>query len=67
MPRARLVIVVRMFLQQEGKVLLLKQTPKNGGRYTMVGGKIDEKEMAVTALIRESYEEVGITIKEKKL
>ncbi len=33
----------------------------------MVGGKIDQNEMAVTALIRESYEEVGVSIQEKHL
>lgn len=67
MARAKLTIVVRMFLQKEGKVLLLKQTVRNGGKYTMVGGKIDRNEMAVTALIRESYEEVGVSIQEKHL
>ncbi|MFT4664098.1 MAG: 8-oxo-dGTP diphosphatase [Polaribacter sp.] len=67
MARAKLTIVVRMFLQQKSKVLLLKQTAKNGGNYTMVGGKIDQNEMAVTALIRESYEEVGVSIQEKHL
>jgi len=64
---AKLTIVVRLFLQKEGKVLLLGQTSRNGGSYTLIGGKIDKDEMAVTALIRESFEEVGIIIKEKKL
>lgn len=67
MASTKLVIVVRLFLQQKGKVLLLKQTAKNGGKYTMVGGKIESNEMAVTALIRECYEEIGVTLKEKHL
>jgi 8-oxo-dGTP diphosphatase len=69
MASANLIIVVRMFLEQEedNKVLLLKQTLKNGGGLTMVGGKIDKNEMAVTALIRESYEEIGVSIQEKHL
>ncbi len=67
MASAKLTIVVRLFLQKEGRVMLLKQTNRNGGNYTLVGGKIDKKEMAVTALIRESYEETGIQLKEKHL
>ena len=67
MASAKLTIVVRMFLQADGKVMLLKQTNKNGGNHTMVGGKIDRNEMAVTALIRETHEEAGIVIKEKNL
>ena len=67
MASAKLIIVVRIFLEKDDQVLLLKQTAKNGGKYTMVGGKIDRNEMAVTALIRECYEEVGVTIIEKDL
>ncbi len=64
---AKLTIIVRMFLEREGEILLLKQTTRNGGNYTMIGGKIDADEMAVTALIRECFEETGIVLKEKKL
>jgi len=56
-----------MFLEKNGKILLLKQTNKNGGSHTMIGGKIDADEMAVTALIRECYEETGIVLMEKKV
>jgi len=64
---AKLNIIVRLFLEKGDKVLLLKQTSRNGGSYTMIGGKIDSDEMAVTALIRESFEETGIVLKEKRL
>ncbi len=64
---ANVTIIVRLFLERDHDVLLLEQTARNGGKYTLIGGKIDAGEMAVTALIRESFEEVGIQIKPKKL
>lgn len=52
----------RLLLQSHGSILLLKQTKPNGGNYSLVGGTIERKEFAVETLIRESYEEAGITL-----
>ncbi len=57
----------RLILYHKGQILLLKQTKPNGGNYTLVGGNIDSREFARQALIRESFEEAGITLKEKDL
>lgn len=58
---------VRLILEREGKVLLMRQTKDNGGSYTLVGGKIDKGESATQALIRESWEEAGIILKHQDL
>ena len=58
---------VRLIIEQEGKVLLLRQTPKNGGAFTLAGGKIEAGETAIQALIRESWEEAGIILREDDL
>jgi 8-oxo-dGTP diphosphatase len=54
---------VRLILEHEGQVLLLAQTSKNGGKYALVGGKIEFPETAMDALIRECKEEIDIDIK----
>lgn len=58
---------VRLILYHKGKILLLKQTKPNGGNYTLVGGNIESEEFAKLTLIRESYEEAGIILKEEDL
>jgi 8-oxo-dGTP diphosphatase len=47
--------------------LFLSQTNKHGGKFTLVGGKIDAQEFAKEALIREVFEEIGIKIQAKHL
>ncbi len=58
---------VRLILEDSGKILMLKQTKYNGGAYTLVGGKIEPDETAKQALVRESWEEAGIILKESDL
>jgi 8-oxo-dGTP diphosphatase len=60
-------IKARLILYHKGKILLLKQTKPNGGNYTLVGGGVESKEFAKAALVRESFEEAGILLKEKDL
>lgn len=48
-------------------VLLMKQTTDNGGKYTLVGGTIEDHEFAKSSLIRESKEEADITLKPENL
>ena len=52
----------RLILEDAGKFLFLRQTKKNGGRYSLVGGTIEREEYAAQTLIRESREEAGILI-----
>ena len=67
MSNSKISLKARLILYYKGKILLLKQTKPNGGNYTLVGGNVDSQEFARQALIRESYEEAGITLKEKDL
>ncbi len=55
-------IKVRLILIDEDRILLLKQTSSNGGKYSLVGGKVEDDETPVEALIRETREEAGITV-----
>lgn len=57
----------RLILERNGEVLLMKQTSKNGGKYTLPGGTIEADEFAKATLIRECKEEVGILIHPDRL
>lgn len=67
MAKLKVTLKVRLILYYRGKILLLRQTKPNGGNYTLVGGTIEPGETAKACLIRESYEEAGLIIKEKEL
>lgn len=67
MAKHKLRIKARLILYEKGKILLLKQTKPNGGNYTLVGGNLEKDEYAKASLIRESFEEAGITLKSKDL
>ncbi len=67
MAKPAVSLKARLILYHKGQILLLKQTKPNGGNYTLVGGNVDSREFARQALIRESFEEAGITLKEKDL
>ena len=60
-------IKVRLLLYRKGKILLLKQTKRNGGNYTLVGGNVDAMEGAKAALIREAEEEAGLLLQSEHL
>jgi len=65
--KKKIIITVRLIIEKDEHLLMLKQTIKNGGNYTLVGGKIDKQELAIQALIRETEEEAGIVLREKKV
>lgn len=67
MSRAKIIIKARLILESKGMILLLKQTNKNGGKYTLVGGTVERMEFAKEALIRESFEEAGLVLQKKNL
>lgn len=58
---------VRLILYNQGRILLLKQTNRHGGNYTLVGGTIETNESATESIIRESKEEAGIILRKEDL
>jgi 8-oxo-dGTP diphosphatase len=65
--RFRTILTARLLLEYREHFLFLQQTPRNGGGFTLPGGKIEGEEFAKEALIRETFEEVGIVVPFKKL
>ena len=57
-----LIFAVRLILEDESKMLFLRQTKRNGGRITLIGGNVEEREFAREALAREALEEAGILV-----
>lgn len=55
-------IKARLILVKEDKIVLLLQTTKQGGKYTLVGGRVEQYEYAREALVRECFEEIGIEL-----
>ena len=59
------VASVKAFIERDGKILILRESPKykgggNHGRYVMPGGKISVGEYFLDALKREIKEECGM-------
>lgn len=67
MEKAIVILKARLLLEDDGKIMLLKQTSQNGGKYTLVGGTVEKGEFAKDALIRESQEEAGVILQRKQL
>jgi 8-oxo-dGTP diphosphatase len=65
--RFRTILTARLLLEYREHLLFLQQTPRNGGGFTLPGGKIEGEEFAKEALIREAFEEVGIIVAHKNL
>ena len=57
-----LTFAVRLIVEDNGKILCLRQTKKNGGGYSLIGGNVEEHEFAREALAREALEEAGIQV-----
>lgn len=62
-----LIFAVRLILEENGKLLFLRQTKRNGGRYTLIGGNVEEQEFAREALAREAREEADIHVEPEDL
>ncbi|MCB0527519.1 MAG: NUDIX domain-containing protein [Saprospiraceae bacterium] len=62
-----LIFAVRLILEENGKMLFLRQTKKNGGRFSLIGGSVEEHEFAREALAREAEEEAGIHVEPSAL
>ena len=61
------IIKARLILEQNDKILLLAQTSDNGGKFTLPGGTVEDKEFAKETLIRECKEELGIRLNGRDL
>ena len=61
------ILTARLLLEYREHLLFLQQTPRNGDGFTLPGGKIEGEEFAKEALIRETFEEVGIVLSAKML
>jgi 8-oxo-dGTP diphosphatase len=62
MSSQKITHTVRLILENQGHILLLAQTTKNGGKYALVGGKVEFSESLTEALIRECKEETDIEL-----
>lgn len=62
-----LTFAVRLIVEKDGKLLFLRQTKRNGGDYTLIGGNVEEREFAREALVREAREEAGISVETSDL
>lgn len=64
MARAQLVSFTNMCMvyDDQGKVLVQKRTKKDWPGLTLLGGHVEENETFYDAVIREVYEETGLTI-----
>ncbi|MFZ1987646.1 MAG: NUDIX domain-containing protein [Minisyncoccia bacterium] len=69
MERFNLLSAVHLILIKEEKILLLRRfnTGWNDGNYTVPAGHLDEGETVTQAVVRESLEEAGVTIKPEDL
>jgi 8-oxo-dGTP diphosphatase len=65
--RFHTVLTARLLLEYREHLLFLQQTPRNGDGFTLPGGKIEGEEFAKEALVRETFEEVGVVIATKSL
>ncbi len=54
-------------MENNNKILLLKQTKKNGGAYSLLGGRVERGEGAIQTVIRESWEESGVVLQANDL
>ncbi len=61
------IFAVRLILESESRMLFLRQTKRNGGRITLIGGNVEDREFAREALAREALEEAGILVDPNEL
>lgn len=62
-----IMLSVAFIKNKEGKYLIQKSSKEKGGFYTSTGGHVTHNEDGLTTIIREVYEEVGLTNVENKI
>ncbi len=55
-------LMVRLILEQDDHVVALKRRKKIGGGYGLVGGTVCKNESLKDALVRETFEEIGVML-----
>ncbi|MSU75003.1 MAG: NUDIX domain-containing protein [Candidatus Magasanikbacteria bacterium] len=67
--RFKLIPAVHLFLIKSNKILLLRRfnTGYEDGNYSVPAGHLDGDESVITAVVRETKEETGITIDPKNI
>jgi len=67
--RFKLGVYVTLILRKDNKIVLIRRanTGIDDGQYACAGGKVDGDEPITGAMVREAYEEIGITLKKKDL
>ncbi len=62
-------LIVNLILEKDNKILMLyrKNTPSYNNLYALPAGKVEKGESLKQNIIREAYEEVGITLQPKDL
>lgn len=58
----KIKLTVRLILEQDDHVVALKRRKKIGGGYGLVGGTVGKNESLKDALVRETYEEIGVLL-----
>ena len=61
------IVTVLCMVYDGNKILLQDRVKKDWRGFTFPGGHVEKKESFVQAIIREIYEETGLTIREPKL
>jgi ADP-ribose pyrophosphatase YjhB (NUDIX family) len=65
--KQRITHIVSLILRVDDNFLLLRKPIKRGGKYSLIGGRVEPNEAVISALIRETLEEAAIRIKAKHL
>jgi 8-oxo-dGTP pyrophosphatase MutT (NUDIX family) len=69
MERLKLKVAVYLLLIKDNKILLLRRynTGWNDGNYSLPAGHLDPNETVTNALLRESFEEIGVTLSSENI
>ena len=67
MAKEKFQLKVRLILEDNNRILMLRQTSKNGGKHSLIGGTVDQGEFPIDALIREAREEAGLEMEKHDL
>ena len=67
MAKDKILLKVRLIIEEDNRILMLRQTSKNGGKHALIGGTVDAGEFPIQALIREAHEEAGLILEKHDL
>lgn len=68
MPKQKSIThIVSLIVESKKGFLLLRKPTRRGGRYSLVGGRVEKNEAVIGALVRETYEEAAIKVQTQDL